>query len=181
MATVKLLQQQTSKKDMVSIDTGYNKINVLIDSGAIMPVWNKSVIALQTAFPDCEKTEYYCSIGGFGGDGKGKYQEIWKIPQITLNCFESDNELHIHNLFVAVYTDIGFLFDLLLSAPVFANVNRHNMFAEKPKYIEIEYTHDIQCLPDAQSITEEVIDGERRKTLRGITSFLQDPGIRRMI
>ncbi len=174
MATVKLLQLEVSKKDMVNIDTGYNSIDILIDSAAIMPVWNKSVMALQTVFPDCEKTEYYCIIRGFGGNGKGKYNEIWKIPQITLHSVDSNNELHIHNLLVAIYNDTDFLFDLLLSAPVFSNVNRHNMFAEKPKYIEIDYTRDIQCLPDAQSITEEIIDGKKRKILRGIVSFLQD-------
>ena len=74
------------------------KYDVLIDTGASLPVWAAGIDTLRSYYPNAEDTGYTTLLGGFGG--KGEEVPVWKIPLFTLS--DGNDYIHYTDLHVAV-------------------------------------------------------------------------------
>ena len=89
-------------------------LNILLDTGSPMSVFNRSVDVLSDIFPDCkdtEKTTVLYSVNGSAGK-----LPVYSIPIVKLD------ELSIFNLPVAVMRNSKFPCELILSSWVFSKV-----------------------------------------------------------
>ena len=83
MADIEIALLEEYRRPAICCETALGELDVLLDTGAYMPVWNNEAEQLQLNFPDAQETQYVTSVSGFGGNSATIYQ-IWKIPQIDL-------------------------------------------------------------------------------------------------
>lgn len=89
------------------------KYDVLIDTGASLPVWAAGIDTLRSYYPNAIDTGYTTLLGGFGG--KGEEVPVWKIPVFTLS--DGNDYIHYTDLHVAV-SNMQYSFPMIISFPM---------------------------------------------------------------
>ena len=109
------------------------KHNILIDTGAFMPVWTQEVELLLMYYPQAVETQYKAWLGGFGGDGREV--PVWKIPRFMLS--DGSESIYYENLHVAVY-------------PMKSNFNMAMSFPMLRHAVITYITPGNKCVPELQ-------------------------------
>lgn len=179
MAVVKVRLSKTHQKPTMVIAKNCVEFNVLIDTGAHMPVWNETIDALKLYFPDVIRTNMYAEIGGFGG--KSIYKcDVWKIPEFKFEDMDGNEPYIIKDLLVAVYDAHIVNYSLILSSTMFSAVdfgfiNRVRRMGNS-KYMFIEYDKDNTCFAvEARDNKKHVLkDGDGRIKISSIAVYNQE-------
>lgn len=176
-----------SKRPVIEIDTGYDNIKCLIDTGAMLPVWCDSEQALLDAFPYAhQKNDLVTTITGFGGSGVG-FSEIWEIPKLELRDRFNSNTLTFSRIPIAVLPREGYPFEMILNAALFDKVdygfinsdgknlqviyNPYTTYIGIPVFYTKELSKDLLLRKDVGELVKAIAN---RKLVESISILTQD-------
>ena len=86
------------KFSRLAILNNVNKVNIIVDTGASIPVWTDTPEMLQRYYKDAEKLNVIVELSGFGGAGEDA--ELWRIPEFKLS--DGNESVTYKDLLVAV-------------------------------------------------------------------------------
>lgn len=159
-----------------SNDEGYNRLvicnkltnglkhNILIDTGAFMPVWAQEVELLLMYYPQAVETQYKAWLGGFGGDGREV--PVWKIPRFMLS--DGSESIYYENLHVAVYP-MKSKFNMVVSFPML----RHAVVTYITPGNKCEPELQINCSRSVILTSPKSLRINGKEYMKGINIFTQ--------
>ena len=109
----------TFSRQVFRYNTGELNVLMTYDSGAQIPVWCRSENLLKKAYPEAEKTDYFCDISGFGKETERT--TVYVIPLFELSM--NNVSFRIKNLLVASLFKPSIGCDLLLSETMFSKTD----------------------------------------------------------
>ena len=117
-------------------DNGYEKIRMMYDSGARMPVWCTGHDFLCKAYPNAVKTNLSSNISGFGtGSEKGN---VYVIPEFELS--DGKASYIINNLSIISISKPNIGCDLLISETMFSKADTTTLRRER-RELQIVYNN----------------------------------------
>ena len=137
MKTIGLMCDKDSRKPKIRLEE-HADLLCLIDTGADMPVWCRSVKIFLKAFPNAQKLNYRFVLTGFGGDKELPMVEVTDVYMIPEFIFGSKNDNIIcRGMLVAMSKRRGIGADLVLPYTMFekSRITIDGMIA--PRKLEI--------------------------------------------
>ena len=122
-------------------DNGIEKIRMMYDSGARVPVWCTGHELLCKAYPEAVKTDLSSDVSGFGsGSEQG---DVYVIPEFELS--DGSARYVIHNLSIVSISKPNIGCDLLISETMFAKADTTTLRREKRELHIIYEDRDYYC------------------------------------
>lgn len=139
--------------------------NVLVDSGASIPVWVDGLESFQYFYSDAIPTNYTIKLKGFGGDGEDV--PVYILPEFHLS--DGTDRVVYHRLPIAII-ERDFSVQMIISFPMIERMNYNYVYySEEDGAIAICNPPLLRLFPikqDYNVLTQAVIDEESMQIIK---------------